>query len=469
MALPGAVSLPGRLSLPRVRVRLGRVAGIGALASLVVAVFVLVLFTASGPSLMVARSLRVFPSWESGPLHGLFGTVPPRFGVLIATVSLMIVGMTAAYLVVLAAIRSLSLRTVVVAVVALHVILLMTPPMLSSDVFNYLGYARLGGLHGLNPYQHVIAQELHDPVYTFTTWLHLHSPYGPLFTAGTYVLGRLSLPLAYWLLKLVTVGASLGVLALVWWCARRLGRDAKLAVAFVALNPIYLVYAVGGFHNDFFMLLPALGAIALLLSGRERGAGAMLMLAVAVKFNAIILLPFMLVAVRSGAQRWRMLTGAAVAAAVLVGLSLALFGPSLPNLQDQTSLITGFSVPNLVGLLIGVGGATPTLLRVFAVLLVATVIWLVFRQGDWLSRASWAMLALIASVGWLMPWYVIWVAPLAALAASRRVRTVTLALTVFLVITAVPDTSHLLHQHGISPLAGSAGKASRALERTLAQ
>ena len=122
-----------------------------------------------------------------------------------------------------------------------------------------------------------------------------------------------------------------------------------------------------------------------------------------------------------------------------------------------------------MGLLLGVGGATPLLLRVFGVLLVATVVWLVLREGDWLSRASWAMLALIATVGWLMPWYVIWAAPLAALAASRRVRRVTLVLTVFLVVTAVPDTSHLLHQGGISPLDGSAGKASRALERTLAQ
>ncbi|HUZ28484.1 MAG TPA: glycosyltransferase 87 family protein, partial [Solirubrobacteraceae bacterium] len=289
LVLPGTVSLAARLSLPRVRVRLGPGAASLALGSLVAAVFALVLVTASGPSLMVARSLRVFPGWESGPLHGWFGAVPPRFGVLIAAVSLVIVAMTVAYLIVLAAVRSLSLRTLVIVVVALHLILLMTPPMLSSDLFNYLGYARLGGLHGLNPYQNVIAQELHDPVYTFTTWRHLHSPYGPVFTAGSYAVGGLPLPVAYWALKLVTVAASLGLLAVVVWCARRLGRDPRLALAFVALNPIYLVYAVGGFHNDFFMLLPAVGAVALLLSGRERVAGALLMVAVAVKLNAIVL------------------------------------------------------------------------------------------------------------------------------------------------------------------------------------
>jgi alpha-1,6-mannosyltransferase len=251
------------------------------------------------------------------------------------------------------------------------------------------------------------------------------------------------------------------------WCARRLGRDPRLALAFVALNPIYLVYAVGGFHNDFFMLLPAVGAVALLLSGRERAAGALLMVAVAVKLNAIVLLPFMLVAVRPAARRWRLLAGGA--AIVLATLSLVLFGPSLPNLQDQTTLITGFSVPNLFGLLIGVGGATPLLLKLFAVALAGVVVWLLLRPGDWLTRAGWAMLAVIASVGWLMPWYVIWAAPLAALAQSVRLRRAALAFTVFLVVAAVPDSSHLLHQHGIGLLDGSAGQASRALERTLAQ
>ena len=37
-------------------------------------------------------------------------------------------------------------------------------------------------------------------------------------------------------------------LALVAWCADKLGRDRRLVLAFVALNPVYLVYAVGGFH-----------------------------------------------------------------------------------------------------------------------------------------------------------------------------------------------------------------------------
>ena len=45
-------------------------------------------------------------------------------------------------------------------------------------------------------------------------------------------------------------------------------------------------------------------------------------------------------------------------------MSLALFGFSLPNLSDQSTLLTDFSIPNLVGLVIGLGGGTPGLLRV---------------------------------------------------------------------------------------------------------
>ena len=57
-------------------------------------------------------------------------------------------------------------------------ILLLSPPLQLTDLFNYLGYARLGGLHHLNPYTHVIGQEMHDPVFHFTTWHNLNSPYG---------------------------------------------------------------------------------------------------------------------------------------------------------------------------------------------------------------------------------------------------------------------------------------------------
>jgi alpha-1,6-mannosyltransferase len=261
--------------------------------------------------------------------------------------------------------------------------------------------------------------------------------------------------------------ASLAFLAVVWQCARALGRDPRYALVFVAFNPVYLVYAIGGFHNDFFMLLPSLGAVALVLGRRDRSAGAVLMLAVAVKFTAILLLPFLLIGVRPARQRMlEILQGAVAAAIPLAVLSIALFGFSLPNLQDQSTLLTNFSIPNTVGLILGPGG-TPTLLRVFDVAAVLVVIVLLRRRGDWIGSAGWATLALLATLAWLMPWYVIWLAPLAALSTSERLRRATIILTVFLVITLCPGMALYLNAQGLSPLDTPAGHASQVLQKQL--
>ena len=471
----GDVALPrfgvrwDRLPLPRVRVALGPVAGRIALASVIVSALALVLFSSSGPTVLVPRSNEVFPGWFAGPLHLLSKGLPNGVYTLSFGLTGVLVVMLLAYFVILASARTLSMRLIAGCIVLLHVILLMSPPLQLTDLFNYLGYARLGALHGLNPYTHVILGETHDPVYRFSTWHNLHSPYGPLFTALTYLLPLGSLSLSYWLLKVITVLASLGFLALVWRCAVSLGRDPRFALAFVALNPIYLVYAIGGFHNDFFMLIPSMAAIALLLARRDRYAGAVLMLAVAVKFTAVLLLPFLLVAVRPSRVRMRhILEGALLGAIPLVALSLALFGFSLPNLQDQSTLLTDFSVPNVIGLVIG-GGGTPTLLRLIDLVVVVWVLWLLFKaRGDWISRAGWATLGLLLSLAWLMPWYVIWVAPLAALGTSVRLRRATLAFSVFIVLTFLPAFSIYLTYKGINPLASPAGAASQKLQQKLA-
>jgi hypothetical protein len=192
-----------------------------------------------------------------------------------------------------------------------------------------------------------------------------------------------------------------------------------------------------------------------------------LMLAVAIKFSAILLLPFLLLAVWGDRVRLRrILEGAVIGAIPLVVLSLALFGFSLPNLQDQSTLLTNWSVPNTVGLLFGVGG-TPTLLRLFDLAGVAVVIWLLWRRKDWVASAGWATLALLMTLAWLMPWYAIWVTPLAALGSSARLRRAALVYTLFIVITFLPGLTLYLSNHGINPLGTQAGKASARLMRKL--
>ncbi len=466
------VRTPGlsiRLRLPRIReVELGATAGRVALAAILLGTIALVAFATAEQSILVPRSYLSFPHWESGPLHFLFRGLPNDYNALNIGFSLFVPAMTLAYLAAVLAVRTFSMRAIVIVVVALHALLLLAPPLQLTDLFNYLGYARLGAVHHLNPYTHGIASEIHDPVFRFSSWHRLRSPYGPLFTAISYPIALLPLPVAYWALKLLAVVTSLGFIALVHRCARLLGRDPRFAIVFVALNPIYLIYAIGGFHNDFFMLIPSMAAVALLLERRDRAAGAALMFAVAVKFTAILLLPFLLIAARPPQRRLRVLSGAALCAIPLAALSIALFGFTIPNLQDQSTLLTDLSVPNLVGITIGVGGGTPGLLRVMNVLFVVAVIYFLRRKGDWLSGAGWSTLALLASLAWLVPWYILWLLPLAALGTSVRLRRAAIAFTVFLVLTFLPETGVLLIEHGLNPMGSSVGQASKALQNRLA-
>jgi alpha-1,6-mannosyltransferase len=446
---------------------LGPVAGRIALGTLTLGAFLVVLFATSRHSALVPHSGIAFPNWEAGPLHGLFGHLPNKWDTINAGFSIVVVLMLLAYVAAVAAVRTMSMKMIAIWIVAMHAILFLSPPLQLTDLFNYLGYARLGAVHHLNPYQHGIATMLHDPAFRFTTWHHLHSPYGYLFTAITYPVALLPIPVAYWVLKLLAVGLSLGFLALVYKCARLLDRDPRFVVLFVAANPIYLIYGVGGFHNDFFMLVPSTAAIAFLLARRDRAAGAAVMVAVAVKFTAVLLLPFLLIAARPAQRRLRIILGAVLAAIPLAAMTIALFGFTVPNLQDQSTLLTDFSVPNIFGDLIGIGGGTPTLLRVANVAFVITVLYFLRRKGDWLSGAGWSTFALVISLAWLVPWYVIWVLPLAALGTSVRLRRAAIAFTAYLVLAFIPETGIVLAKLGINPMGSSTGQASKVLQKKL--
>jgi hypothetical protein len=465
----GAPAAHRRRELRVPRVEVGPVGGRLALLALGTLTVATVAVAAAGPSVLVPRSANVFPNWESGPLRMLglrVTTDPVTMGVVF---SCAIAAMMVAYAIVVAASRTLSMRTIAIAVVVLQVVILLGPPLQLTDLFNYLGYARLGALHHFNPYTHVIRSEAFDPIYRFTSWHSLRSPYGPLFTALTYPLASMSLPVAYWVAKTTTIAFSLGFVALVWHCARRLGRDPRFAVAFVALNPVFLVYAVAGFHNDFFMLVPAMGAMAALLARRDRTVGALMVIAMAVKFTMVLLLPFLLLAAITRERRIRILTGCFVAAIPVGALWIAVFGLTLPNLAQQSTLLTEFSIPNVVGLLAHVGGGTSVVLAIATLLVIAVVVHQLWRQPDWIAGAGWSTAALLASLAWLVPWYVVWLLPLAALSRSVRLRRVAIVLTVFVAATFVPVTDHWLKTHDINLLRTAAGHASRTLQNQLAR
>ena len=155
------------------------------------------------------------------------------------------------------------------ATVATQAVLLLGPPLSLTDVFNYLHYGRMAANYGTNPYAALPLTVPQDPAYRWSNWHHLPSPYGPLFTLLTEALAPLSVPAAYWVWKAVLLAASIGTLVLVAIAARRLGRSPQAAIVLVGLNPLVLVYGIGGDHNEPLMLLCGVAAVALAIIGRE--------------------------------------------------------------------------------------------------------------------------------------------------------------------------------------------------------
>ena len=421
-----AITSPAAPSIPRVQAGPRAVAAHVFLGGMIVSGFLMAAGAAAkhyGPTLHIHHGL---PGSIQGPLHWLSLSFS---GTAIAVVFIVL---SLCYLGVLVFSDSIRARVGIGAVVALNLIFLIAPPLLSSDIFNYIGYARLDAVHHLNPYVHPLAAAPTDPSYIYVGWPLNTTAYGPLFTIASLPLGSVSFPVAVWTLKVVAALASLGCVALVWACANRLGRPPLQAALFFGLNPVVLAYAVGGAHNDLLMVAAALGGIYMLLVGRESGMAA-LVGAVAVKSSSVVLLPFALLGSR---RPLRALVWGGAAAAIVGGVTLVAFGTHISSLvhvlQHDARLQTPNDVPGVVNDVFGLGLAKNTLGRIGTLVLVPTVALLlirVYRGGDWLENAGWATAAVIMTTTWFLPWYLIWFLPLAALAARPYQRFTALALT----------------------------------------
>jgi hypothetical protein len=198
------------------------------------------------------------------------------------------------------------------------------------------------------------------------------------------------------------------------------------------------------------------------LSGLEIGAGAAFVTAVAIKASGGVLVPVVLAGlIKSPRRLVQVLVGMAAAGVVLGAASVFAFGFHIPDLSTQSRLITDLSVPNLLGLALGAGGETHFLHDLLTVTLVAALLLCcvqAWRQRASVTAAGWASVALLVTLSWVLPWYVLWGLPLAALSTSRRLRTVTLVLGVYLIIAWAPASGLLFNAIDFHPEKTSLGR-----------
>jgi hypothetical protein len=502
---------PGLVHAKRARAAVAgeRRLALGALAVILLGSLVIVVMAANRPSFISATShTNFFPRWMAGPLGGIWPSLTRSNTTLRDLFSGSVALMYAGYVLGVRHATALPVRLLVGVVLAVHLVFFLSPPLALTDVFNYINYARMEVVHQLNPYASTPVLEPHsDPAFALSNWHHLLSPYGPLFTLLSFAIVPLGVAGSFWAFKGILMAASLGTLALVYRCAQMLDVEPRRAVLLVGLNPVVLVWGLGGDHNDFLMvfcivlafyLLLRAGALGarreadpeppatrngavrarrrprawiLALSPPELAAGGALVAATALKASAGILLPVVLAGLLRSPRRAVQVALGMLASGVVVGAaSLLAFGAHLPDLTTQGSLVTMISIPNLIGLALGQGGETNTLHTALNVVLAGALLGccvLAYRRREPLTASGWATVALLVTLGWVLPWYVLWVLPLAAFSSSRRLRTVALVLGAYLIVAWAPVTSAVMSALHLEPSKTALGRQHQRLVKQL--
>ena len=276
--------------------------------------------------------------------------------------------------------------------------------MLSSDVFGYVAYGRLFGLHGLDAYvtgREALAR-LGDPAEAFIVW-DTPLPYGPLWVLVAGAIAWLGQWQGLWLEVLLhkwVAGGSLIVGAVVGSKLATRDRAGAVVIA-IALNPLLLIESAGSGHNDVTMAALLLCAAWLGACGRHTGAAVALGLAISVKPVIIAAVPLVLIA------RWY----DGVPAVHLLGLLLATLAPPACLAMSVTN-VGSFAAAVIARATAGPERQIPLVAAALSVALLVGVYEIRqsrARPRDWLL--AWVPLATVLAVLVMQvrfPWYMIW-------------------------------------------------------------
>jgi hypothetical protein len=348
---------------------------------------------------------------------------------------LLVIGACGGYVAMNAAHRrwgGLSIRLVSWAVAGYCAVAVLIPPRETGDALWYALYGRIVAVHHESPYTHVPARFPHDPLLKLTGfgWAHVPSVYGPLFTAisalASPALGTSELPTRLFY-QLLATGALLTACVLVWRATR-----SAAAVAFLAANPVVAVWLVNGGRNDILVGVAMLGAVVLANRGHDTSAGVVGGLGALVKLTGLA--GVVALVVSTGVIRGRRpavrMAGAALG---VVGAGYLVAGPAAVLTPMRTagaaySSASVWQVPKQLGF------AMPDTHLVIALLTLPCVFVIVAYARHRGRCVTATLTTLTLGAAYMLPGYVGWAMPTAALDHRSRVSRIAAAEGIALVI-----------------------------------
>jgi hypothetical protein len=203
----------------------------------------------------------------------------------------------------------------------------------------------------------------------------------------------------------------------------------------VGANPLYVIYGLGGAHNDLIMLLALMTAVSLTVTrtspGREASAAAVVVAGALVKATVAAMLPFMILSRRRLAPVLGALATLALGAIVAYG-AFGVHGVDVvAALNRDAAFVSTDSFATEIAHLFGKPGVFPIdhdLLKAALVLIILHLMWRTWRGYDWVAASGWTLLAISVTSTWLLAWYILWPLPLAVISRDRRLLAATLAI-----------------------------------------
>ncbi len=177
--------------------------------------------------------------------------------------------------------------------IILLIILTLSFPAFTYDIFNYILTAKVAYLYHENPYIVMPIEIAHEPMLAFTRAANKFALYGPTWILSTfvpYIIGGGKVWVTIISFKLF-VGVLYGCAC---WILVKLSHDKKSALLFAA-NPLVLVEIFVNGHNDIAMMLLVL--VAYFLSRKIAGLKGLiaallfLFLSIFVKGASLVLIP----------------------------------------------------------------------------------------------------------------------------------------------------------------------------------
>ena len=205
---------------------------------------------------------------------------------------------------------SRTLRLIWLGAIVTGLIFVLTPAMLSHDIFVYAGYGRVLVAHHANPYFVPLNAFPHDPFVPLDDWKGATAAYGPLWLIISAPVALLSGadPLRYILAyRLFGLAAHLLNMWLIYTTLRMMKcspRTVTLGVLLYAWNPLALLESGLGGHNDVFLVTFILLGVLFSVRAEQRSFTSLrgyllpigaFTLAALVKFTAAPLIAFFVV------------------------------------------------------------------------------------------------------------------------------------------------------------------------------